>query len=179
MRWLLLILAISFPVFGWAQSALPDRARTPGAINPAVTPATIADTICVRGWTQQVRPPVSYTEPLKKAQIRAFGYADRRPWKYEEDHLIPLDLGGSPSSPLNLWPEPHLGPDQWGAFAKDRLEAVMVRLVCRHRVGLRRAQSIMARNWIEGYRRYIGPTPDNSRPHRWRSAWNGSGDHRW
>jgi hypothetical protein len=40
-----------------AQSALPDRTRTPGALNPKVTQATIGTTICVRGWTQTVRPP--------------------------------------------------------------------------------------------------------------------------
>ena len=34
-------------------------------------------------------------------------YADTNPISdYEEDHLIPLELGGSPTSPLNLWPEP-------------------------------------------------------------------------
>lgn len=179
MRWILIVLAMMVPGLGWAQSALPDRARTPGAINPAVTAATIDTTICVRGWTQTVRPPVSYTEPLKKRQIRTFGYVDRRPWHYEEDHLIPLDLGGSPASPLNLWPEPHLGAGAWGSYAKDRLEVVMVRLVCDHRVGLRRAQAMMARDWIAGYRRYIGPEPDNSRPHRWHEAWRDSGDRHW
>jgi hypothetical protein len=49
-----------------AQSSLPDASRTPGAINPAVTQKTIAQTICVRGWTHIVRPPVGYTEELKR-----------------------------------------------------------------------------------------------------------------
>jgi hypothetical protein len=26
---------------------------------------------------------------------------------YEEDHLIPLELGAAPRNPKNLWPEPH------------------------------------------------------------------------
>jgi hypothetical protein len=60
-----------------AQSALPDPARTPGALNPEVTQATIGTTICVRGWTQTVRPPQAYTHALKRQQIREFGYADR------------------------------------------------------------------------------------------------------
>jgi hypothetical protein len=55
----------------------------------------------------------------------------------------------------------------------------MVRLVCDHRVGLRRAQAMMARDWIAGYRRYIGRDPDNSRPHRWHEAWRDSGDRHW
>lgn len=153
-------------------SVLPDPGLTRGAINPAVTAVTIGQTICRRGWTRTVRPPVSYTEPLKKAQIRQYGYRDRRPWKYEEDHLIPLSLGGSPTAPSNLWPEPHLGPGQWGSYAKDRLEGRMVRLVCEHRLGLDEARALMARDWIAAYRRFIGPTPDNAPLH-------GHGDHDW
>lgn len=149
-----------------APSPLPNPALTKGAINPAVTEATIGQTICRRGWTRTVRPPVSYTEPLKKAQIRQYGYRDRRPWKYEEDHLIPLALGGAPMAPANLWPEPHLGPDQWGAYAKDRLEAQMARLVCDHRLGLDKARAMMAGNWIAAYRRLIGPRPDNTSSYR-------------
>jgi hypothetical protein len=38
---------------------------TPGVLNPAVTQATIRGTICRPGWTRIVRPPVSYTNPLK------------------------------------------------------------------------------------------------------------------
>lgn len=149
-----------------SDRSLPDRAMTPGAINPAVTPATIDQTICVRGWTKSVRPGVRYTERLKKSQIRSYGYADTRPWKYEEDHLIPLDLGGSPDSPLNLWPEPHRGPGQFGSYAKDRLEAAMVRKVCRHEVSLDRARAMMAGDWVAAYRRYLGSEPDNAPPHR-------------
>jgi hypothetical protein len=89
-----------------AQSALPDPARTPGALNPEVTQATIGTTICVRGWTQTVRPPQAYTHALKRQQIREFGYADRHLSAYEEDHLVPLGLGGAPYDPRNLWPEP-------------------------------------------------------------------------
>jgi hypothetical protein len=71
-----------------AQSSLPDVPTTPGAINPTVTQKTIAETICVRGWTQMVRPPVGYTEELKRQQIAAFGYHDRRLSHYEEDRLL-------------------------------------------------------------------------------------------
>ena len=44
-----------------AQTSLPDASRTPGAINLSVTQKTIGETICVRGWTHMVRPPVGYT----------------------------------------------------------------------------------------------------------------------
>jgi hypothetical protein len=112
------------------QSALPDPARTPGALNPEVTQATIGSTICVRGWTQTVRPPQQNTSALKRQQILEFGYADRRLGAYEEDHLVPLDLGGAPYDPRNLWPEPRATADGWNADLKDELEAVLSRLVC-------------------------------------------------
>lgn len=164
MKWIVIALLGLLPVFARAESPLPDPAMTPGAVNHFVNQETMADTICVRGWTGTIRPPVSYTEPLKKRQIRDYGYGDRRPWQYEEDHLIPLDLGGSPDDPRNLWPEPHLGPHQWGSFAKDRLEARMVRLVCSHRLRLNAARRMMAEDWTAAYRRFIGPEPDNRRP---------------
>jgi hypothetical protein len=72
---------------------------------PEVTETTIHETICVRGWTRTIRPSQDYTKALKRDQIRAFGYVDRRLGAYEEDHLIPLDLGGAPYDPRNLWPE--------------------------------------------------------------------------
>ena len=81
--------AVWMVVSGDARS-LPDPGLTPGALNPAVTEATIDTTICVRGWTRSVRPPAEYTEALKRRQIREYGYADRRLRSYEEDHLIPL-----------------------------------------------------------------------------------------
>jgi len=49
----------------------------------------------------------------------ARGY-DRTMRDYEEDHLVPLEVGGNPHDPRNLWPEPLHGP--WNARMKDRLE---------------------------------------------------------
>ena len=135
--------------------SLPDPSLTPGALNPAVTEATIATTICVRGWTRSVRPPAEYTEELKRRQIREYGYADRRLRSYEEDHLVPLDLGGSPDDPRNLWPEPRETPDGWNADRKDELEAVLVQLVCSHQVPLQEAQRAIATDWIAAYRRFV------------------------
>ena len=83
---------------------LPDPVRTPGEINPDVTQANLQSTVCVRGWTKSVRPPAYYTNRLKKLQIWQYGYADTNPRDYEEDHLIPLSVGGSTTDPRNLWP---------------------------------------------------------------------------
>jgi hypothetical protein len=83
-----------------------DPTRTPGAINPDVMQANIHQTICVRGWTKTVRPPVEYTNALKVKQMRQYGEVGD-PSKFQEDHLISLELGGAPTDPRNLWPEPY------------------------------------------------------------------------
>ena len=54
---------------GPRNPALPDRALTPGATNPAVTPATIHETIYVAGYTARIRPAEAYTERLKFRQL--------------------------------------------------------------------------------------------------------------
>ena len=92
----------------------------------------------------------------KRRQIREYGYADRHLSSYEEDHLVPLDLGGSPTDPRNLWPEPRDSPDGWSADRKDELEAELGRLVCEGRLPLAEAQRAIATNWIAAYRRFVG-----------------------
>ncbi len=79
---------------------------TPGVVNPAVTQATIASTICRRGWTRTIRPPVSYTNELKRTGLQQYRLRGP-PSQYQEDHLISLELGGHPTDPRNLWPEPY------------------------------------------------------------------------
>lgn len=132
----------------------PDHKRTPGAKNPAVTQATIASTICVAGWTDTVRPPSSYTTALKRKQL-ASGYAyrgDRKLSDYEEDHLISLELGGSPTSELNLWPEPYAAAT--GAHIKDKVENKLHDLVCAGDMTLAAAQHAIATDWYAAYKTY-------------------------
>ncbi len=83
----------------------PIAGLTPGVFNPAVRQSTIGSTICVRGWTKTIRPPVSYTNRLKIQQMAEYDETGL-PSSYEEDHFIPLELGGAPRDPHNLWPEP-------------------------------------------------------------------------
>jgi hypothetical protein len=137
------------------QGALPDSVRTPGALNPMVTQETIGSTICVRGWTRTVRPPPGYTSALKRQQVSEFGYADQRISEYEEDHLIPLILGGSPDDARNLWPEPFVSADGWRADRKDELETVLARLVCAGRLPLADAQRMIATDWTAAFGQYV------------------------
>ena len=95
-----------------------------------------------------------YTERLKRQQMREYGYTDHYLSDFEEDHLIPLEIGGAPTDPRNLWPEPHVAPGGWGSRRKDYLENLLRRLVCEGRVPLAEAQQAIARNWIAAYRMY-------------------------
>jgi hypothetical protein len=120
----------------------PDPLCTPGAIDARVTQANIHSTICVSGYTATVRPPVSFTNPVKARQIAAYGYSDTSRKDYEEDHLIPLELGGAPADPRNLWPEPGHSPNP-----KDRVEGKLHRLVCAGKMSLAEAQDRIRTNW--------------------------------
>lgn len=146
---IVVLLALSSPALA---GELPDPALTPGALNPVVTQQTIYTTICSRGWRSAVRPPVAYTNNLKRQQLAEYGYADRDPRHYEEDHRVPIGVGGHPTDPHNLWPEPRYG--RWNAAVKDRLEEFVNRQVCASRMTLQKGQTIFLGDWIAAYRRY-------------------------
>jgi hypothetical protein len=107
---------------------------TPGVLNPEVTQATISSTICRRGWTRTIRPPVDYTNALKRRQLHQYGLRGP-PSAYQEDHLISLELGGSPADPRNLWPEPYPR-----ASAVDQIENDLNHRVCAGSLMLAEAQ---------------------------------------
>lgn len=136
---------------------LPDPRLTPGAINPQVSQSNIHQTVCVRGFTKTIRPPAYYTNGLKKTQIAQYGYADTNPRDYEEDHLIALSIGGNPTDPRNLWPQPRNA--QWGADQKDDLEFVLYKMVCHEEISLADAQRAMAGNWVRAYQMYVPSHP--------------------
>ena len=116
------------------SSVVADLVRTPGMLNPAVTQATIRSTICARGWTRTVRPPTGYTNALKRRQLRQYGLRGP-PSAYQEDHLISLELGGDPTDPRNLWPEPYPR-----ASDVDRIENELNAQVCSGALSLAAAQ---------------------------------------
>jgi hypothetical protein len=111
---------------------------TPGVTNPDVTQRTIHTTICVTGWTKTIRPPVDYTNRLKREQMAAWQLPGT-PADYQEDHLISLGIGGNPSDPRNLWPEPLPHAEEVDAVERDlRLQ------VCDGRITLADAQRRIA-----------------------------------
>ncbi len=118
------------------------------ALNPAVTQATIEQTICHTGWTSTVRPPESYTETLKSQQIAAEGLPGGLS-DYEEDHRMPLALGGAPSDPMNLSPESPPSPN-----SKDSAELTLRDEVCGGDLTLLQAQQQLVAGWLAPYPRY-------------------------
>jgi hypothetical protein len=105
----LLVVALTHVVGGGSAGGLvvvANPSLTPGVLNPDVTQETIGTTICAPGWTRTVRPPSSYTSQLKVEQMALYGVTGS-PSDYQEDHLISLELGGHPTDPRNLWPEPY------------------------------------------------------------------------
>jgi hypothetical protein len=142
-------------------AGLPDPRHTPGVINPAVTQDNLASTICKPRWTQTIRPPSAYTSALKVAQILEYGYSDRDPRHYQEDHLVALELGGAPRDPRNLWPEPNATVlDDGTAISsreKDDLEAYLHTRVCAGTMAVADAQRSIAGNWIAAWTAAGGP----------------------
>jgi hypothetical protein len=128
------------------QAFLPDPLCTPGEVDPSVTQDNLFITICHAGYTQTVRPPVSYTNALKKQQITDYGYIDTSMKDYEEDHFISLELGGSPKDPKNLWPEPHPSFNE-----KDKVENYLHSQVCSGNLSLAQVQAEITKNWYAIY----------------------------
>jgi hypothetical protein len=117
-----------------APAVVADPMRTPGVLYEEVTQATIGSTICVHGWTRTIRPPTDYTNTLKAKQLREYGLAGPLS-AYQEDHLISLELGGHPTDPRNLWPEPYPRAAQ-----VDTIENELNRRVCEGSLTLSEAQ---------------------------------------
>ena len=134
---------------GHGAYTLPDPRCTPGASDPRVDQADLQQTICSPGWSGRARASEPVSEPERRAALLAYG--DRGLHAYEYDRLIPLELGGAPGDPHNLWPEPGSSPNP-----KDRLEDRLHELVCAGRLGLVTATRAVASNWIAARHRYVG-----------------------
>lgn len=131
-------------------------ASSPGAVDPRVTQADIQQTICVSGYTATVRPPESYTEPLKRQQIAALGLPGGLS-DYEEDHVVPLEVGGAPSDARNLFPEHYSEP--YGAHDKDKVENYLHGQVCSGAMTLAAAQQEIEQDWVAVYLRIAPAQP--------------------
>lgn len=145
-----------------ADPVRPDARLTPGATNPAITQANIAQTICVAGYAngsvksgeKGVR---NVPQSEKLAVYREYGITNHPNGAYEIDHLISIELGGS-NDIKNLWPESYV-TKPYNAHTKDKLEDRLHALVCAKKVSLSEAQTAIRTDWIATYRKYVGLLP--------------------
>jgi hypothetical protein len=161
------VVAVSLPVSTW-----PDHRLTPGAVDPAVTDAAI----CAHDWAPGDPPQrggdLTYAKAARhtSAHVKDAVFAEYRVTNphdgghsWEVDHLVPLSLGGRDIRE-NLWPESRVG-DGLNAWAKDRLEYRLYRMVCASLPGtpplpLTTAQTAIRTDWVAAYRRYCANEAD-------------------
>jgi hypothetical protein len=117
---------------------MPDPKCTPGSINPDVARLGLQATVCKTGWTATIRPPSSVTSKMKRESALSYSYTGAG----EYDHLISLELGGSPLDPANLWVEPGAIPN-----VKDGSENALHKAVCSGKITLAAAQHAIATSW--------------------------------
>lgn len=133
---------------------MPDPRKTPGDVL-----TTDPRVICAPGYAQAVR---TVSEALRAQVFQSYGVVNPPPGKYQIDHLIPLELGGSRGL-RNLWPQSY-GTPGVNATVKDRLEARLHKLACEGAISFDTARRAIASNWQEAYVRYVGPLPGGIRP---------------
>lgn len=122
------------------SSLYPDPSLTPGAVFPNVTESDV----CTPGYSKTVRNVSAQT----KAEVfREYGITPE-PGKYEIDHFISLELGGS-NDISNLWPEPY--DPRPGAHEKDSVENYLHAQVCSGAMTLKQAQDAISTDWYKVY----------------------------
>jgi hypothetical protein len=74
-------------------------AHAESVVNPAVTQATIAETISVQGYSRTVRPPSGYARGIKWQLIEGRGLGIDAMLTHRLDQIVLLCLGGDPRGP--------------------------------------------------------------------------------
>lgn len=143
----LLLIFLLFSNVAFAESSiLPDPSHTPGQTDYSVT----KEMVCTPGYSEKAR---HVTEALKKDVFELYN-VDPKSDKFEIDHLISLELGGT-NDISNLWPQSYTNPD-WNAYDKDKLENRLHKLVCYGAINIVDAQIAISKDWIAAYKKYIG-----------------------
>jgi hypothetical protein len=124
----------------------PDPKLTPGVVDPSAT----VEKICTPGYTAKVR---NVPASVKK---KVFAEYDIDPTsdKFEVDHLISLELGGS-NDIKNLWPQSYT-TQPLNAHHKDVLENKLHKMICSKKITIKEAQKAISTDWVKAYNQYIG-----------------------
>lgn len=124
----------------------PDPVLTPGAVDMNAT----VTKVCTVGYTTTVR---NVPESVKKQVFDSY-HIDPKSDKFEVDHLISLELGGS-NDIKNLWPQSYTTLP-WNAHKKDTLENKLHKMICDGSINMQKAQLEIAKDWIAAYQKYVG-----------------------
>ncbi len=175
----ILLLGVT-PALAADPPQLPNGSKTPGVVatgvpNEEKTTECLSDLmgkpvhagealthemLCHPNYTKCVR---SVSAEEKKQVYENYGLAGDNtgycsgPQGCEIDHLISLELGGA-NDVKNLWPQAYHGLE-WNAHVKDHLEDKLKEMVCKQNLPLAEAQKEVRENWIEAFKKHIGPTP--------------------
>jgi hypothetical protein len=120
-----------------------DPGCAPGQINPAV-PGHTAHTICNRAWlaTASGTQPSTTTKDKLLIEYQLPG----SPQTYVAADIIPVEDGGSATSPLNLYPLPLGG---WGGQETRTIIADELHNdICSHRITVARAAQLLEGDWL-------------------------------
>ena len=134
------ILFLAVPAFTQARyrhkgpAVLNDLKYTPGAVR-----TTDLKQLCPHAETKEVR---NVTAAEKKAACRKYGVTHCSGKRYEIDHLVSLELGGS-NALSNLWPK----PEPQAREMKDKVEDWSHAQVCSGKIPLTAAQHWISTNW--------------------------------
>jgi hypothetical protein len=154
----MIVLLAALLVFLGGPPAADGLPTVPGARNPEVTQANIAQTICKPNWSLLERKKLgSHADTLKFRLMDKAGIPRSQSGLYELDHDWSIEAGGSPTDPNNLWLEPYFGP--LNAHHKDRVEDLVHRLICSGKMTLEQGGQAITKNWVATYRAQIGQLP--------------------
>lgn len=123
---------------------LPMGGLTPGARFPVTV-----QKVCVPGYSRSVRNVSTRTKRIVYSRYNIVPGSD----KFEIDHLISLQLGGS-NEISNLWPQ-STTTQPWNSLVKDKLEQRLHREICSGRLPIEAAQEMIAKDWVEAYCEYF------------------------
>ena len=142
--------------------SMPDPACTPGGVDTSLT----LEIIC----TQKTKERRNTTKAIDDETFAEYGLSRKGNIKYENDHHISIEIGGSDNDINNHWPQRYeneqklkagkLSDDELGAHAKDKVENWFHQRVCKTWAGtagpdevlsLADAQRMIATNWVAAY----------------------------
>jgi len=127
--------------------AAPAAADDAAVLDPRVTQETLAETVCVHGYTRSVRPGWRWARAMKDRALAAVGLGPEARGAYQLDHRMPLVLGGAARDPANLTLQ-----ESSEARIKDGMERRLGCLVCKGELLLEEARLILTGgDWRQGW----------------------------